>query len=308
MKQSSNITFILFTQNEEKRIEYPIKCFLPYGEVIVSDDNSTDNTVNIARKLGARVIKRKSHTAYVENKEETDFIFKQIKTDWVFWGFADNMVPKTCLDLYVKIAKENKYKIVVQKLKTLLYENREYFTHVNVATKFFRKDAVDFSNNVIHQIGKYAKHVKPNDILYLPPINEYSIYHFSTQTTTSIMAAANNYSTAHAKTTPTKFLGIKTILFSFLYFLHIYILNGAFRYGFEGFFVAVQYSFYHVLIYAKAYENKYKLSPNSIEKDYFSKIKKQMLQRSPRSNIFKKIVANMENAFVSRLHGFYKFK
>lgn len=311
MKQPSNITFIIFTQNEEKRIEYPIKCFLPYGEVIVSDDHSTDNTVAIAKKLGATVIQRKikeEKYGYAENKEETDFIFRHVKTDWVFWGFADNMVPKACLDLYVKIAKENKYKIVVQKLKTLLYENRDYFPHINVTTRFFRKDSIDFSNNVIHQIGKYAKHVKPNDMLYLSPIDEYSIYHFSTQTTTSIIAAANSYSSTQAKSSLTKSSGLKIFIMPFIHFLYIYVLNGSFRYGIEGFFVAAQYSFYHVLVYSKVYENMHHLTPASIEENFFTKKKKELLKVSPRSGSIKVIFAKLDNLFTSRLHKFYKFR
>ena len=84
-KMKSNITFIIFAYNEEKRIEYPMKCFLPYGEVIVSDDSSTDNTVKIAKRLGAIVIKRKSpRGVLVENQEEINFILSHVATDWVF--------------------------------------------------------------------------------------------------------------------------------------------------------------------------------------------------------------------------------
>lgn len=302
----SNITFIIFTYNEEKRIEYPIRCFLPYGEVIVSDDSSTDNTVKIAEKLGAKVIKRKTHLPLVENKEETDFIFKYVKTDWVFWGFVDNMIPKTCLELYKKISQENKYKITVQKLKTLLYNSHEYFNHLNVTTRFFRKDSVDFSDNTIHQMGKFSSHVKPSEILYLPPLDEYSLYHFSIHTTEPIIANLNLYSTNQAKSTSPSLSFLKMIFLPILYFINTYFFGGGFKYGMEGFFVAVQYSLYPLVVYAKVYERKYNLTSQTIEKNFVKK-KKELLTISPKSNIFQKLIAYLENSLISFLHRRYKF-
>jgi glycosyltransferase involved in cell wall biosynthesis len=47
----NNITFVLFAYNEEKRIEYPIRNFIKYGEVIVIDNFSTDKTKKVAEQL-----------------------------------------------------------------------------------------------------------------------------------------------------------------------------------------------------------------------------------------------------------------
>jgi len=301
----SNITFVIFTYNEEKTIEYPIRCFLPYGEVIISDDSSTDRTVKISEKLGARVIKRKTHLAFVENKEESDFIFSHVKTDWVFWGFSDTMAPKTCLELYKKISHENKYKVVAQKLRTFFYNSHEYFNHFNITTRFFKKDAIDFSNNTIHQMGKFASHVKPSEILYLLPIDEYSLYHFSTHTTASIIANMNKYSYDHAQST-SKPSFLKMTLWSTSFFVMAYFLNGGLRYGIEGFIVAVQYSLYPFIVYSKTYEKKYNFTSQSIE-DNYSKSKKELLTKSPKSNIFQKLVAYLENLIISFIHKSYKF-
>ena len=51
----NNITFVIFTYNEEKRIEYPIRNFINYGNVIIIDNFSTDKTKEIAEKLWAKV-------------------------------------------------------------------------------------------------------------------------------------------------------------------------------------------------------------------------------------------------------------
>src|SRR3989338_8268989 len=76
-KRKSNITIIIGTLNEEKRIAYPLKSFLPYGDVLVVDHYSTDGTVEVAKKLGARVIKYEN-LGWSESKEQMDFIFSHV--------------------------------------------------------------------------------------------------------------------------------------------------------------------------------------------------------------------------------------
>ncbi|MEK7177813.1 MAG: glycosyltransferase [Patescibacteria group bacterium] len=303
----SNIIFIIFTYNEEKRIEYPIRCFLPYGEVIVSDDSSTDNTVKIAEKLGAKVIKRKTHLPFVENKEETEFIFSHVKTDWVFWGFADEIVPKKCLDLIKKISLETKYKIVVQKRKTMLYDPESEFVPVDVSVNFFRKDSLDFSTNTIHQMGKFASHVKPDEVLYLPPIDEYSVYHYSRYNTESIINNLNTYSSLHARSASEKLIGMKMIFFPTFTFLKIYFLEGAIRYGLKGLIVSIQYAIYFFMVYAKAYENSQNVTLDSIESK-FAVSKKNILKKSPKTSLLKIYLSKIWILFISKIHKFYKFK
>jgi len=303
----SNITFIIFTYNEKKRIEYPIKCFLPYGEVIVSDDSSTDNTVKIAQKLGAKVLKRKVHGAgFVENKEEVEFIFSHVKTDWVFWGFADDMAPKTCLELYKKISQENKYKIVVQKRKTLMYDGKSELHPGLISTKFFREDSLDFSDNTIHQMGKFAPHVQPAEVLYLPPIDEYATYHFSLETTESLMSKINLYSTTQAKSTQGRISLIKLISAPLIIFIETYFFNGSWKYGIKGYISSMRFAMGYFVTLSKKYEMDNNITLSSMEKK-FTKEKKKLLLFSPRSNIFKKIWAYLLIFFLSRLHKKYKF-
>jgi glycosyltransferase involved in cell wall biosynthesis len=52
------ISVIIITKNEEKHIARCISSVGFADEVIVVDSGSTDNTVNIAKELGAKVIKK----------------------------------------------------------------------------------------------------------------------------------------------------------------------------------------------------------------------------------------------------------
>lgn len=305
--KKNNITFILFTYNEEKRIKNLVKYLLSYGDVIISDDSSKDNTVKIAEKLGAKVIKRKTHIPNAENKEEAEFIFSYVKTDWVFWGFADEIVPLSCLKLYTKLSKSSKYKIVVQKRKTLIYNSENEYFPSEVAIKFYRKDSIDFTDNKIHQSGNFAKDVKWEEVLYLPPIDEYSIYHFQIFTTENYLKNVTNYALIQAKTGDKKFSGLRVIVDPIFAFLVVYFFQGTVRYGVKGFIAAMQAMFYSFTVKAKSYEIKNNINANSIEKK-FKKKKLELLKISPKSNILQKIIAYFKIAIISFLHKKYKFK
>ena len=307
--KKSNITFIIFTHNEEKRISFPIRCYLPYGDVLISDDSSTDNTVKIAKSLGARVIKRKTHEAViVENKEEADFIYNHVNTDWVFWGFADEIVPKTCLNLYKKISRENKYKVVVQKRKTLMYDaESEFYSGGSNAIKFFQKDAIDYTDNKIHQSGKFASHVKPDEILYLPPLDEDSVYHFHIFTTDVQLKNTSSYYLVQAKTIPYNISSLKIVLNPLIIFLTVYFLQGAWKLGIKGFIAAMQAMFYSFVVLTKAWELNKDINWETMEEKYRI-AKKKLLISSPKSNIRQKVSAYISAFFLSRLHKWYKYK
>lgn len=305
--KKSNITFILIVYNEEKRIEYPIKCFLPYGPVIVSDDSSTDKTVEIAKKLGAKVINRKIHGApFIENQIEADFIYRHIKTDWVFWGFADEMVSKTCLELYKKISLENKYKVVVQKRKTLMYDAKTEHSGL-ICIKFFRKDSIDFTNNTIHQMGRFASHVKPSEVLYLPPIDEYATYHFAQETTESYFRKLNKYTSDQVDLMKNRISPLKIFFFPIITFFETYLVGGLWKYGIKGFISSIRFVIGTFMILVKKYERDNNFNLDSIEKS-FEKEKKWLLKYSPQSNIFQKVWAYLIVFFLSKVHLWYKFR
>lgn len=103
--------------NEEKHIEDCIKSAkLLTDTVIVVDMQSTDKTVNIARKNGAEVVQFKNHPLYVEPARQ--FGIDQVKTDWVMILDADErLTPELAAEIktatlsdefsYYKIPRKN---------------------------------------------------------------------------------------------------------------------------------------------------------------------------------------------------------
>jgi len=92
-----NISVLIETYNEEKNIADCIKSAqLLTHTVVVVDMQSTDRTVEIAKKMGTTVIPFEIHPLYVEPARE--FGIKQIKTDWVMILDADERMTKKLAD------------------------------------------------------------------------------------------------------------------------------------------------------------------------------------------------------------------
>lgn len=88
-----DISVLIETYNEERNIADCIKSAqLLTQTVVVVDMQSTDRTVEIAKKMGATVIPFDSHPLYVEPARE--FGIRQIKTDWVMILDADEKMTK----------------------------------------------------------------------------------------------------------------------------------------------------------------------------------------------------------------------
>src|SRR4030067_1796998 len=89
----SNISLVMNTLNEEENIRAVINCFESViNEVVIVDCNSTDNTRELARKLGARVYNIGQCPGYGEMRSISVHL---AKTDWAIVIDGDErMLPQ----------------------------------------------------------------------------------------------------------------------------------------------------------------------------------------------------------------------
>lgn len=108
-------TFILPCLNEEKTLEYCIKeiqkCIKDkklYAEILVSDNNSTDNSVKIAQKNGARVVicKEKGYGAALINGTKNAY------GKYCIMGDSDGSYDFYNIDEFIK-GLNNEYELIV---------------------------------------------------------------------------------------------------------------------------------------------------------------------------------------------------
>ena len=98
------ISAIVLTKNDEDNIESCLKGLTWADEIVVIDSSSTDSTVQLAKRFGAKVsiIKDKSFAKLREAGA------KEAKGEWLFYVDADEKVTralKSELINYIKITK-----------------------------------------------------------------------------------------------------------------------------------------------------------------------------------------------------------
>jgi len=169
------ISVVIPTLNEEANIAKNIKS-LKRCEVIVSDGGSKDNTVKIARKLGAKVVKSPKGRARQMNtgakKAKGDIILflhadtllpkgalKKIdeikKTDIVAGGFCMKFTEKNTL--LGMIAAKSNFRILKSKLifgDQAMFVKRKVFNELGGFKNIKMMEDVDFSKRLIKNYGR----------------------------------------------------------------------------------------------------------------------------------------------------------
>jgi glycosyltransferase involved in cell wall biosynthesis len=272
----NNITFILFTFNEEKRISYVIRNFIKYGEVMLFDGGSTDKTQEIAESLGAKFFTRPpNNKAQVETETIFNFIKERVKTDWIYWGYTDNIAPKSLVEKMVDISRQEHYKMVLVPLFTYLWGDTTNFALKSHGQFLFHKDYLDFSKNYIHGMGAFKG--TPDQALKWPLKGEYALRHFSTYNIKKFVMGHLNYGEAEAleKFERGKKYSTSRMLAAMARYCWIY--RRSLRAGALGLIIMLSYAFFRLMTYARLYELEHGITLDSIE-DNYSKEKEKILR------------------------------
>lgn len=274
---NQKITFLVFTYNEERRLEYYLRCIQGWGNIVVIDNHSTDRTREIASQYTDQIYTFKN-PGYVENAETMDFALSKVATPWVYLGYVDELLPRPLLEQLTRIAQEERYRIVEIYRKNFVY-GQEVFNYGKHHLRLFHPDAVDFTNNVVHKMGKFL--VSRDQIFQMPASDQTSLWHFSSYNTSRLELAHNRYAELEAKQRHEmlcqKFSGIRAIWKLLSSFMGTYFLLGGFRGGWPGLFVSIQIAYFKFSIEARLWEFDHGVTLESIEKRY-SGLKEELIQ------------------------------
>ncbi|MBF05408.1 hypothetical protein CL644_01740 [bacterium] len=272
----NNITFVIFTYNEEKRIEYAIRNFKKFGTVLIMDGGSDDNTEKIAKEFGATFLRRPlSVKPFTETQENLEFIKAHISTEWIYWGYCDNIAPKKLVQKMCKLSKQEKYKKVYLPMYTYLWGNITHHAQESHIPALFHKDYIDFSNNYIHGFGKFLG--SEDEVLKLPMEEKSAIRHFSTYNESKFVGGYMRYAEEEAKQ---KFerkekFRISKLFAAMLRYLWIY--RRALSKPKLGVLIMLNMAFGRLMTYTRLYELENEITIDSIEKRY-SKEKEEILK------------------------------
>jgi glycosyltransferase involved in cell wall biosynthesis len=264
----TEITFLVFTFNEERRLEHYLRNIQGWGHIIIIDNHSTDKTREIASCYTEHIYSFRN-PGYIENNETMNFALSKVTTQWVYLGYVDELLPKLLLRQLAQIAAENRYKNVEIYRKNFMY-GQEVFNYGKHHLRMFVPGAVDFTGNIVHKLGKFL--VPQHQIYKVPASNQTSLWHFSSYNTCRLELAHNRYAELEAKQRHEilnqKFSGIRALWKLVFYFWGTYIGLGGFRGGWPGLFISVQIAYFKFSIEARLWEYDNNVSLEEIQRRY----------------------------------------
>lgn len=189
---SKKISVIINTLNEEQNISRAIKSVSWADEIIVCDMYSEDNTVQVAKKLGAKIVYHK-RTGYVEPAR--NFTISKTDGDWILVLDADEEVPKTLTDKLKEIVLEDQVDFVRIPRRNIIFgkwmKNSMWWPDYNV--RFFKKGMVFWTDKI---------HIPPQTIgkgQELSIQEQYAIIHHHYLSLTQFVERNSRYSKIQAQ-------------------------------------------------------------------------------------------------------------
>jgi len=256
---SNRITFVLFTFNEEKRIERAILNFVPFGRILVVDNESTDATREIAQRHGCEILVNKN-PGWVEDEITVSRVKAAVTTEWIYWAFADEMIEADAVEAIFSAIESGRYDIVNVARKNYYYGQFCYDLFADRMNRVFKKDAIDFTGNKIHCFGQ----VVPGSRICTIPGNHF-VHHFISNTAKAYLHVMDRYTDTESmeeRVAPslTRLLlsGCKTVL------LNVFVRRG-YQGGMPAYFLVANMIYYRWLSGMKLYERKQGLDRTVIE-------------------------------------------
>lgn len=249
-KGKTQLSLLLLTKNESKNIEKNFN-WLPtcksIKEIIVVDDNSSDNTRELCQKLGSknRVVKIFKRELNNDFASQRNFGISKTNYNWILWLDADEKPSKKLIQ-FLNHFDIDQYKNYSFKRQDIFLKNK--LKHGETAylnfVRLFNKKYGQFEGQV-HESWKTKKIIKKT---------KYIIYHYSHSTIKSFIQKINIYSDIRSKELFQK--QVTTNMFEIIFFpigkfIQNYFLRLGFLDGTPGIILALCMSFHVFLNKAK---------------------------------------------------------
>ena len=241
-----SVTAIILTKNEERNIGDCINSIQCADEILVIDDGSTDETVAIAERLGAKVISHPLHNNWAQQRL---FAIEQAAFEWVLFIDADERVSE---DLNKEILK-----VVAQKEKRAYLLGRHNVFHHNKAThgvlrpdrvlRLLPKDGITITGYVHEKISSSYSEEKLQGALYHYTYDNWQQYFNKFNNYTTL--AANRYKDEGKSCSFVRDIMLRPMWA----FFKMYILDRGFLDGKIGFILSINHYFYTMTKYVKLY-------------------------------------------------------
>lgn len=244
------ISGLVITYNEEKYIEDCIKTlFKVCNEVIIIDSNSTDKTVELAKKLGAKVYLQN----FLGDGPQRIYGLQYCTNDWILNPDADEFLDD-CAIAYLQNGEFNNGEFNNGENDGYRFTRRNFIgdtpdnatcLYTDSACRFFNKKTASPSKKKVHQ------RISGKNIIRLH--NVY-INHFAWDNFNQFISKLNQYTDWQAEEylKNNKKINFFTPIYHGVFsFLKFYLLKKGFLNGLDGLTFSIIQSFFSYIKYAK---------------------------------------------------------
>lgn len=246
-----SISVVINTLNEEKNIQRAIKSVDFADEIIVCDMYSEDKTVEIAKKMGAKVVFHK-RAGFVEPAR--NFAISRASNEWVLVLDADEVIPPALSDKLKEITKKS----IASDFVEIPTKNIIFGTWIKASMwwpdyhiRLFKKGAVIWDEKI---------HSKPKTKgmgLTLPAEEKWAKVHYNYQSVSQFIERMNRYTTIEASQlnkSGYKFNWKDLMQKPFGEFLSRFFANKGYIDGMHGLALSLLQAFSFLIVYLKVWE------------------------------------------------------
>ncbi len=246
------ISVVINTYNAEQHLERVLETVKDFDEVLICDMESTDGTLEIARKHGCRIVyfERKHHNIVEPARE---YAIHEAQHEWVLVVDADELVPAALKDyLYACIGGKDSPDALFIPRKNYFMGRFLHCHYPDHILRFMRKDKthwppyVHSTPEVDGKVGRIP--AKEQDKAFI---------HLANDSVANIVSKTNQYTRNELERKRNRHYGMVAMLWRpFFRFFKTYVMKGGFRDGKPGFIKAVLDGYYQFVFLAKKFEEE----------------------------------------------------
>lgn len=244
---------VVNTLNEEKNLPRAIASVVNFAdEIIVVDMESTDATVEIAKKLGAKVFIHKK-TGYVEPAR--NFALSKTTNPWILVLDADEELPKKLAEKMAQILKNPKADYFRVPRKNIIFgrwmKHSRWWPDYNI--RLFKKGIVSW-NEVIHAVPMtqgVGGEIEAKE--------EFAIVHYNYNSVDQYVERMNRYTSQHANVLAEegyKFSWKDILTRPSNEFLSRYFFGQGYKDGLHGLALSLLQAFSELVLYLKLWQKE----------------------------------------------------
>jgi glycosyltransferase involved in cell wall biosynthesis len=249
----AKISAVINTINEEKKLDRCLASLKGFAnEIIVVDMMSTDRTVEIAKKYGAKVFKHK-RIGYVEPAR--NFAISKARHEWIIILDADEEAPEALKNYLKKETKSPQADFYRIPRKNIIFskwmKHSGWWPDYNI--RFFKKGSVSW-NEVIHSIP-----MTTGKGLDIPQLQDYAIKHRHYSSVEEYITRMNKYTTIQARDLNKKGIEFKwrdVLVKPASEFLRRYFAENGYKDGLHGLVLSLLQVLSELVVYTKLWQKQ----------------------------------------------------